>query len=38
MRQKRGLDADKKGPLWEGVPAKRVGGEAVSQREPFNIK
>ena len=37
MRQKRGLDADKKGPLWEGVPAKRVG-EAVSQREPFHIK
>ena len=67
------MDADKKGPLGEGVPAKRVGeracdlaavnsfvspsvacgdsapplalratspvlGEAVSQREPFNIK
>ena len=25
--KKGGLDADKKGPLWEGVPAKRVGGE-----------
>ena len=36
MRQKSGLDADKNGPLWEGA-AKRVG-EAVSQREPFNIK
>lgn len=38
MRQKGGgLDTDKKGPLWEGVPAKRVG-KAVSQREPFHIK
>ena len=27
MRQKRGLDADKKGPLCEGAPAKRVEGE-----------